>query len=109
MKQLVYAMYDSKAEVYSRPMYMVNDATAVRNFVNACLDERSQMYSDPADFTLFRLGEWDDVTGLFSEEEMSVNLGNGLSLMTQHFEQKEKVRILRQKIADLDNFKGELE
>lgn len=95
----IYAMYDEAAAVYSRPMFMVNDATAVRNFVNACLHEDSQMYSNPADFTLFYLGEWDDVTGLFSQEDVSVNLGNGLQLMAREAESRRKVAQLREKIA----------
>lgn len=94
----IYAIYDSMAEAYMRPMFMVNDAVAVRNFVNALRSEQSGMRENVADYTLFGVGEWDDVTGTFNVYHTPNNLGNGLHLLSTHLESLEKISTLQEKL-----------
>lgn len=82
MKLFVFCVHDLKAKVFMQPWCAVNDAVAVRHFtssVNADAGDRSSAISiNPEDFTLFRVGEFDDHTGLVSPLEAPVSLGNGV-------------------------------
>lgn len=100
MKMSVYAIYDSAAEVFMRPMYMVNDAVAVRNFVSALRNKDSGMKDNAADYTLFKVAHWDDVYGVFEQLSSAQNLGNGLHLLSQTVEHYKKVARLH---SELDN------
>lgn len=103
----VYAIYDSTAEVFMRPMYMVNDAAAIRGFINAMLNPQTEMFSDPGDFTLFKVEHWDDVEGKFSGEEFQQNLGNGLKLLSDYKDERIKVKSLQNQISQLNGQDGE--
>lgn len=65
MKLKIFAIYDSKSEVFDKPMYakttqeMIRDLSYVVNKPN----EQNKLYLYPSDFTLFELGEYDDNTG----------------------------------------------
>ncbi|AJK28243.1 putative nonstructural protein [Eel River basin pequenovirus] len=100
MRQGMYAIFDSTAEVHGRPMFLVNDATAIRGFVNALVNPQSEFYQNPADFNLFKIGEYDDIEGAFVEDG-KYNLGNGLQLLAAHKEELEKVQRLQKEIQDL--------
>jgi hypothetical protein len=100
MRQGMYAVYDATAEVHGRPMFLVNDATAVRGFVNALANPQSEFYQNPADFNLFKLGEYDDIEGTFIEQ-VKINLGNGLQLLATHKEELERVQKLQKEIQEL--------
>lgn len=74
-----FCVFDVKAAVYMQPWCAVTDAVAVREFarsVNATGD--SPMVSSPDDFTLFRIGSYDDSTGLHIPLDAPVSLGNGV-------------------------------
>ena len=101
MKQGTYAIYDSTAEVFGRPMFLLNDATAIRGFVNALINPKSEFYQNPEDFTLYRFGEFDDIEGYFDNHD-KVALGNGLTLLSQHRDALVKVQGLQKEIHDLN-------
>ena len=107
MRMGVYAIWDSKAEAMMQPLFMVNDAVAQRNFVNACLSDQTPMFSNAGDFTLFKVAEWDDIEGRFYEE-LRIDLGNGLGLMAQYADELGKVQRLREKIEELQTVPGNL-
>ena len=65
MKLNVYSIYDQTAKAYITPFFMHNDAMAVRAFSdNINKGEDSQLSLHPDQFTLYRIGEYDDVTGI---------------------------------------------
>lgn len=84
MKLDVFSVYDSKAEAFLQPFFCVNRGVAVRNFQAAAQDERHDFHRHAADFTLFRLGTWDQVTGEFEMAEVKESLGTAIQ-----FQQKE--------------------
>jgi hypothetical protein len=55
-----YTIKDQKAGTYSNPYYAVNDATAIRTFKQACSDKNTTLNQYPEDFSLFKVGIWDD-------------------------------------------------
>lgn len=81
MKLLMMAIYDSKAEVYSRPFFAVAAGSAVRSFDDAVNDGKSEYSAHPGDYTLFLIGEYDDSTGQSKAAPTFTNLGNGISYM----------------------------
>lgn len=58
----VYAIKDSKT-TFMPPTVDYNDATAIRNFSHACNQSDSLMRSHCQDFTLYRIGSFDDESG----------------------------------------------
>lgn len=65
MKFDTYSIYDSKADVHSRPLIVVNLPSFERELMKAVTDERSPYSQYPADFTLFLLGSYNDHTAAF--------------------------------------------
>jgi len=64
MKNGIYSIYDAKAEVFTSPMSLMNNNVAVRIFQN-CVNTPEHNYAlNPEDYNLFKLGEFDDNTGL---------------------------------------------
>lgn len=58
----VYAIFDSKAAAFLQPFVSSNDGTAARA-VRAAAVGQSQLAQFPEDYTLMRVGSFDDVTG----------------------------------------------
>lgn len=59
----VYSVFDRKAAVFARPFVAPNDAMAVRSFLAARQDPSTELAKFPEDFSLHRLGSFDDDTG----------------------------------------------
>ena len=62
MKLAMFVIYDSKAELYNAPFLYQNDALAMRAARDLANDGQSQTSRTPEDFTLFKIGEYDDNT-----------------------------------------------
>jgi hypothetical protein len=62
MKKNAYSFKDQKAGTYSDPYYAINDATASRSFSQACDTPDTMLNQYPEDFSLFKVGEWDDTS-----------------------------------------------
>nr|WAE43481.1 MAG: nonstructural protein [Microviridae sp.] len=61
----VYSIYDTAAQAYMTPFYHAGKGTAFRAFQDAVLDKNSVFAKHPDDYTLFELGEFDDLTAVF--------------------------------------------
>lgn len=59
----VYSVFDVKAAAYARPFFMVNDQSAVRTFGDYVNTQGEPPNLHPEDYSLFCLGEFDDVKG----------------------------------------------
>lgn len=80
MKLNVYVLFDSKVQAYMQPFYMRADGEAVRAVLQASRDPNVNFHQYPADFTLFRIGEYDDGSGRHKTLDAFENLGNLLTL-----------------------------
>lgn len=67
MKHFVYSVHDVKAEAYLRPFFVPSHGLAIRSFENEVRNPDSPMHTNPEDYTLFQLGEFDDDTGSIKE------------------------------------------
>lgn len=61
----IYAIKDAKS-TFMPCTVDVNDATAVRNFEHAVRQPDSILASHPNDFALFKVGEYDNESGVIS-------------------------------------------
>lgn len=77
MKMRLFAIWDSKAEVYSQVMSSPSSGSMIRSFADTVNDGKSDFSRHPADYTLFCVGEYDDQVGVVTPI-VHVNLGNGL-------------------------------
>lgn len=75
MKTGIYTVYDSIAKVHSSPIMLLNDDVAIRIMKN-CVNNQEHNYSlNPTDYTLYKLGEFDDNTAeITSERTLLVSL-----------------------------------
>ena len=63
MKVKLYAVLDKASGVYDGPIPCNADGVAMRNFRNTAMDANSTIGKNPSDFSLWRVGEWNDATG----------------------------------------------
>lgn len=77
----MYAIYDSKAQAYNQPFFCANNAVAFRNLEKACRNPESPFAQFPADFNLFCLASFEDVSGKIEPFHAPENLGNFLQFI----------------------------
>lgn len=76
----IYAILDSKAAAFGNPFYMRSIGEAVRAFNDEAKKENSMVKNYPEDFTLFELGDYDQVTGIIKPLQAPKSIGNAVSL-----------------------------
>lgn len=74
----VYTVYDSKAECYMQPFFMMNKGTALRAWQNTVNDQSTEFNRHPEDYTLFEIGEFDQEKGIVIPHEAKISLGTAL-------------------------------
>lgn len=80
MKYRLCSVYDAKAKAFIAPFVMHRPEMAVRAFT-ACVNDESHMFHKHAeDYTLFELGEFNDETGMVSQEAQPELLCSALSV-----------------------------
>ncbi len=80
MKHKVFSIFDSAAEAYLPPFCLPTVGMAVRIFTDCCNNEKHAFCGNPADYTLFELGFFDDGSALF-DSSPGVKVVNGLEVM----------------------------
>jgi hypothetical protein len=79
----VYAIYDSKGEIYMDPVLGMNNATVLRSLQAAVNDPNHDFHKFAEDFTLFHIGTWNDKKGEYSMFKTKINLGGLWELKAQ--------------------------
>ena len=77
MKKFVYSIYDKVAQVYHNPWVESSDQTAGRAFSLVCADKDTLYGTCPSDFVLYRVGMFNDVSGVFCECEIPEKILDG--------------------------------
>jgi hypothetical protein len=65
MKSMVFSVFDAKAGAFAQPFYSPTKGTALRAFMDCCADPNHAFCRHPSDYFLFRIAEFDDVSGVF--------------------------------------------
>ncbi len=94
MKTQIYAIFDTASATYQRPMFSRADGEIMREFQNICTDKEHPCGQHPEDYSLFRLGNFNDQTGKVTNENNEC-LSTGLEMLA----------LSRNKMAEVaDNF-----
>ncbi len=80
---VICAIYDSKAEAYSQPMYFQSTGQAVRSFSDECNRKDSNIGMHPEDYTMFHFGDFDERTGAFDFLTAPVALSQAVHLVIE--------------------------
>lgn len=59
----VYSIFDKKVSAYGQPFFAVNDQAAIRMVTTATMERNSLMRCFPEDYSLERLGSFDEQKG----------------------------------------------
>lgn len=68
----VYSIYDEKAAAYLNPFYSQNDNVAIRAIAEILHDPLHAFSRFPSDYTLYYLGEFDNIIGAFKSDKRLV-------------------------------------
>ena len=68
MKLNAYSVYDVSADIYMRPFFAISDGEVMRDFGDVCCDKDHAFGKHPEDYTLMRIGTWNDSNGQFEPE-----------------------------------------
>ena len=81
MKLNAYTVYDSKIQAFKPPFYLSADGDALRAFGDTCNNKDTPLGQHPEDYTLFKLGEYDDKTALFEPLNTPKSMGIGVEFV----------------------------
>jgi hypothetical protein len=99
MKLRVYSIYDEKAQAYLEPVYFNHVGEVVRMFTSVVNNPKSNISLYPEDYTLYQLGEYDNVAGVFNNLKAPLFVARATDLkkvdnqMEMPLEDKRKERV----------------
>ncbi len=76
----IYSVFDVASGAYMRPFFAQADGEATRVFGDLCCDSEHPMGMHPKDYSLCRLGSFNDQTGDILEHQLEV-LCQGLEMV----------------------------
>ncbi len=82
MKLNAYTIYDVASGIYMRPFFSQADGQAIRGFKDIATDADHEVGKHPEDYTLFRIGTYNDTTGKLAGEDPE-KLATGLEMMAE--------------------------
>ncbi len=82
MKLNAYTIYDVASGTYMRPYFSTADGEAMRGFKDIATDATHSVGKHPEDYTLYRVGSFNDTTGQMAGEELE-KLTTGLECVAQ--------------------------
>lgn len=78
MNLKIFTVYDSKVEAYLQPFFMRSKGEALRAWTASIADEKTGFHTNPEDYTLFEIGDYDDKTAKISTHLTPISLGTAL-------------------------------
>lgn len=79
MKKAILSVHDEVSQCFANPFFSTNVGTGIRDFMNACRDENTQLGRNPQDFNLYHLGDFDDVEAKWEIFSAPVRVALGIS------------------------------
>jgi len=76
-----YTIYDVASGVYMRPFFSQADGQAIRGFNDIATDANHEVGKHPEDYTLYRVGRFNDTSGKLEGEELE-KLTTGLEAVS---------------------------
>ncbi len=82
--QFIFTIQDAAAGAYLPPFTLPASGMALRSFSDCVNDSKHAFGHHPADYTLFQIGTWDELTGEIVYTGNHKKLANGLEAKTQN-------------------------
>lgn len=76
-----YSIFDNKALVYNVPWFQPTDGAATRILSDLANDVATNIGRHPGDYVLYRVGRYDDATGLMTATEPRVHVMDAIALV----------------------------
>ncbi len=96
MIHILFTIHDNKAEACLPIFSLPNDAMALRSFADCVNDPGHQFSRHPSDYTLFKIGSFDD-NGTLTPYETKMSLGNGVEFIDHGKKDAAQLGLLEQK------------
>jgi len=80
MKHNIYSIFDTASGIYQRPIFSRADGEIMREFQNICVDREHPCGMHPEDYSLIRVGTFDDQNG-FLTDDSNETLATGLEMV----------------------------
>lgn len=80
MKTNLYSIFDTASGTYGKTIFAEADGIVMREFQNMCIDAEHPIGQHPEDYSLHRLGNFNNTTGLLTNEENEC-LANGIEMV----------------------------
>jgi len=68
----LYSIRDDVAMAFIRPFVAQSDGSAARSFLDGCADKTQPIGLHPTDYTLYRIGAFDDEKGALQPENPTI-------------------------------------
>lgn len=95
------AVYDSQADVFMRPFFARSLPDAERSFGDAVRHPDSDYGKHPHDYSLFRVAQWDDVTGVVVGDKAPLHICNAVAMFPADHPNLQNVsRVVPNPVAD---------
>ena len=78
----IFSIHDSKAAAYLPPFIMHKTEMAIRVFSDCVNDQGHQFGKNPADYTLFEIGIFDDNKAKIESQTPKISLVNGVEVIS---------------------------
>lgn len=79
--QLMFTVFDTKAETFMPPFFVPSRGLAIRAFEDCINSDDHHFGKHPADYTLFYLGSFNTDVGRFELEDTKQSVGNGVEFI----------------------------
>lgn len=103
---MLYSVLDVKAKSFGPLMDYRSDEEAIRSFLIAIQNSPKDtlLCQFPVDFTLFRIGDFDKLTGLFTQDVSPIQLITGLEVLQMLHDNNTCSEVAVRKVSDESNF-----
>lgn len=78
MINVIYSIYDAKAEAYLEPFFLPANGIAIRAFMDCCQNPEHNFGKHPEDYHLVALGTWEPLLGDIKIDQFKVTLITGI-------------------------------
>lgn len=83
MKRLMFSVLDVKSKLYSNPWFMSANGEAIRAFRDLADDPKTTVGRYPGEFELWRLGTFDDESGVVSMDAVSLGFADEFKALSK--------------------------
>jgi hypothetical protein len=104
MKLNVYSIFDQAAEAFVTPFFMQNDGLAMRAFQdNVNANDENNISKHPEQFSLYKIGEYDDKVGVIDSYEQPKVVARAIELKNEQTYSLPEIEELFIKYMETDN------